>query len=119
MSKDRFEKYIRDVENNISCDRYLKENQNLISKFDKDKQFKQELMIHKALSKRKRFLILKLLRTKPMCTCALAKIFGTTDGTITHHLNILKDAGLIIGQKEGYYTIYHTKENLEKYLASI
>ncbi|MFO8018038.1 MAG: winged helix-turn-helix domain-containing protein [Promethearchaeia archaeon] len=119
MSKNRFKNYIEDIEKTVSCDQFLKENKNFIAQFEGKKDFEKKLSIHKALSKRKRFLIFKLLKNRPMCTCALAKVLGTTDGAITHHLNILKEAGLIIGQKEGYYTIYHTIDNLQKYLESV
>ncbi|TXT55600.1 MAG: putative Transcriptional repressor SdpR [Promethearchaeota archaeon] len=119
MREDRFKNYIKDIETSISCDQFLEENQKLVEKIQKKEEFKRELLIHKALSKRKRLIILKLLKNRPMCTCALAKVLGTSDGTITHHLNILKDADLIFGYKKGYYTIYQTKENLQKYLEAI
>ncbi|MFW5895680.1 MAG: ArsR/SmtB family transcription factor [archaeon] len=119
MGKDRFKNYIADIEGDISCDQFLEESKDYIDKVEGNKEFERKLSIHKALSKRRRLIIFNLLKNRPMCTCALAKVLGTTDGAITHHLKILKDTGLIIGQKEGYYTIYRTKENLKKYLESI
>lgn len=44
-----------------------------------------------------------------MCTCALARLFQKPDSSITYHLKILQNVGLIVGEKQGYYTIYHTK----------
>lgn len=119
MNDKRFKNYIKDVENGMLCTEFLEENQEFINKLEGNEEFEKNLSIHKALSKRKRFLILKLLQNRPMCTCALAKVLGTTDGAITHHLNILKNAGLVIGQKESYYTIYRTKEHLQNYLDSL
>jgi DNA-binding transcriptional ArsR family regulator len=119
MTKDRFKNYIRDIECNSTCNQFLTENQDFIEELKKDEDFEGQLLIHKALSKKKRLIIFKLLKERPMCTCALAEVLGTTDGAITHHLNILKKANLIIGQKKGYYTIYHTMENFKKYLESI
>lgn len=119
MTEKRFENYITDVEKTISCEQFLEENQVYVNEIQSNKKFKKELKIYKALSKKKRLLILRMLEKHPMCTCALAKVLGTTDGAITHHLNILRKASLIFGHKKGYYTIYHTKENLQKFLAAM
>jgi ArsR family transcriptional regulator len=116
MSKERFENYIQEMEKGKTCKEFLEENLEFISNIKKDPKATKEYEIHKALSSMKRFLIFYLLKKKPMCTCALANVLNVTDGTISHHLNILEDAGLIIGRKEGYYTRYYTVEELIKEL---
>ncbi len=112
MIEDRFKKYIQEIEGNTTCKEFLEINRMLIARITGDKEIIQEYHIHKALSNLKRFTILNVLQHKPMCTCALARIFGVSDGTITHHLKILEAAGLIIGKKEGYFTRYYTKKEL-------
>ena len=109
---ERFKKYIQDVEKTTTCEQFLHENKKFISQTKNNIKFLREWKIHKALSNLKRFLMYKLLEHKPMCTCALAKVFSVSDGTITHHLKILEKAGLIMGKKEGYFTRYYTKKNL-------
>jgi ArsR family transcriptional regulator len=50
-----------------------------------------------------------MLANESLCTCALAQIFEMTEGSVSHHLKKLEQAGLIIGQKKGRYTMYSTK----------
>jgi ArsR family transcriptional regulator len=117
MSKERFENYIQEMEKGTNCKEFLEESFKFISNIKKDPEATKEYKIHKALSNIKRFLIFYLLKKKPMCTCALANVFSVSDGTVTHHLKILEDAGLIIGKKEGYFTRYYTVEKLIQYLS--
>jgi ArsR family transcriptional regulator len=112
MTEDRLKNYIKTLELGTTCEEFLNNNKSILEKIANDPDFIYELKIHHALSNNKRFLMMKILEIKPMCTCALAKLFDTTDGAITHHLKILEEAGLIIGKKQGYYTIYYTKESL-------
>jgi len=112
MIEERFIKYINEIENGITSEVFLEENRKIISHFKQDIEAKKQFKIHKALSNLKRFLIYNLLKEKPMCTCALAKVFQTSEGTISHHLKILQDAGKVIGMKESYFTTYYTIENL-------
>jgi len=113
---ERFEKYVQEVEDNTTCVQFLEETRQIVSQIKNNKVIMEEWKLYKALSNLKRFTIYKLLKHKPMCTCALAKIFSVSDGTITHHLKILEKAGLIMGKKEGYFTKYYTKSNMIKQL---
>lgn len=112
MSEERFKKYIQELERGTTCAEFLQKHENFISDIIKNPEAKKEHKIHKALSKLKRYLMYKLLQEKPMCTCALAKVFQISDGTVTHHLKILEEAGLIMGKKEGYFTRYYPVEKL-------
>lgn len=118
MTQDRLKNYLDYLNIDITCDDYIDQNRTLINALKTNPQFIEEIKMHNALANNKRFLIIKILQNKPMCTCALAKIFGTTDGAITHHLKILENAGLIIGEKKGYFTVYHSKKSLIKELTS-
>ena len=42
--------------------------------------------------------------------------FFILEGSITHHIKKLDDAGLIIGRNKGHFIIYYTTENLKKKL---
>jgi len=72
--------------------------------------FEEELKFHKALANQERLLIYKLLLNRPICTCVLSFILGKSQSTISRHLKIIEDAGLIIGKKEGYFVHYYTRE---------
>ena len=117
MSEERFRKYIQEIEHGTNCTEFLFQYENFISNVRNDPEAKKEYIIHKALSKLKRYLMYKLLQEKPMCTCALAKIFQISEGTVTHHLKILEKAGLIMGKKEGYFTRYYSMDKFIQLLS--
>ena len=60
----------------------------------------------KALSDPTRREILRLLRDGEMSAGDLSSHFSRTGATISHHLSILRDAGLILDEKRGKYIYY-------------
>lgn len=60
----------------------------------------------KALSDPIRREILQLLRTSPLTAGEIAAHFLVSNATISHHLSILKDAGLVLDEKQGKYITY-------------
>ncbi len=62
--------------------------------------------IFKALNDPTRREILKLLRDKDMTAGQIASQFDMTKPSISHHLDILKQAGLVTATKKGQFIIY-------------
>lgn len=60
----------------------------------------------KALSDPTRREILALLRGGAMAAGDIAAHFHLTQATVSHHLSILRDAGLILDEKKGKYIFY-------------
>ena len=60
----------------------------------------------KALSDKTRRQILELLKEKDLTAGEIAENFKMSKPSISHHLNILKQAGLIIDEKQGQYIYY-------------
>lgn len=60
----------------------------------------------KALSDPIRREILHLLRTGPMAAGDIAAHFVVSGATVSHHLSILRDAGLVLDDKQGKYIYY-------------
>ncbi|MCQ5128091.1 autorepressor SdpR family transcription factor [Butyricicoccus faecihominis] len=60
----------------------------------------------KALSDPIRRQILHLLRAGPMAAGDIAQRFDVSGATISHHLSILRDAGLVLDEKKGKYIYY-------------
>ncbi|MFF4376347.1 ArsR/SmtB family transcription factor [Nocardiopsis dassonvillei] len=50
--------------------------------------------------------IVQLLSTEQMCTCHLVEETGARQSTISHHLRILREAGLVSAQAHGRFTYY-------------
>ena len=60
----------------------------------------------KALADEKRLKILRMLLSSDLCVSALAKHLGISKPAVSQHLRILRKAGLIRGEKRGYWTHY-------------
>lgn len=60
----------------------------------------------KALSDDNRRKILSLLKEGPMTAGEITERFAVSGATISHHLSILKDAGLILDDRRGKYIYY-------------
>jgi DNA-binding transcriptional ArsR family regulator len=53
-----------------------------------------------------------LLASDEVCTCDLAPAVGVTDATVSHHLTILKKAGLITdGERRGMNVYYRARRD--------
>ncbi|MBN2060094.1 MAG: winged helix-turn-helix transcriptional regulator [Deltaproteobacteria bacterium] len=60
----------------------------------------------KALADETRFRIINLLLTHDLCVGALAGRLGLSKAAVSQHLQILRKAGLVKGEKRGYWTHY-------------
>lgn len=63
--------------------------------------------IFRALSVPTRVRIVQLLRNRALCVGALAKRLDVTQGAVSQHLRILRDAGLVKAERRGCYVHYH------------
>lgn len=62
--------------------------------------------LFKALGDENRIRILKLLRGGEKCACKLLEELNISQPTLSHHMKILCDAGIVTGRKEGKWTHY-------------
>ncbi len=60
----------------------------------------------KALSDPTRREILQLLRAGPLTAGEIAAHFASSGATVSHHLSILRDAGLVLDERCGKYISY-------------
>ncbi len=60
----------------------------------------------KALSDPNRREILNLLKDGPMTAGEIVEHFQVSGATISHHLNMLKESGLILDDRQGKYIYY-------------
>ncbi len=74
------------------------------------KDFKANVLSHKALGYKTRYLIYHLIRKKEMCICELSTILDLSQPSISHHIKILEQAGLIEGVKSGKFIHYKLKK---------
>ena len=62
--------------------------------------------IIKAMGHPTRLLILNSIKNREMCVCALRDIVGDDISTVSKHLSILKNAGLVAARREGNWLHY-------------
>lgn len=62
--------------------------------------------ILKAIADETRMSILKLLLRHNYCVRALANELKLTEATVSQHLKVLREAGLLAGEKRGYFMHY-------------
>lgn len=66
--------------------------------------------IFKAFCDENRIRIIKLLRSGEKCACRLLDEIHVAQPTLSHHMKILCDAGIVVGCKEGKWTHYSISE---------
>ena len=64
----------------------------------------------KVLSVGTRVRIAQLLKGRALCVNALAARLDVTQGAVSQHLRIMRDAGLVIDEKRGYFVHYRLNE---------
>jgi DNA-binding transcriptional ArsR family regulator len=65
----------------------------------------------KVLSVETRVRIVQLLKGRALCVNALASRLDVTSGAVSQHLRIMRDAGLVVDEKLGYFVHYRLNED--------
>ena len=65
--------------------------------------------VAKALAHPSRLLMLDALAEKEMCVCDLTDLVGADQSTVSKHLAVLKNAGIVADRKEGVMIYYRLK----------
>ena len=75
----------------------------------KDQEIVSQAQVFSALADPTRLKLLKLLsdnQTSALCVNAMAMGLGVSQPAISQHLRVLKNAGLISGERRGYHVHY-------------
>jgi len=65
----------------------------------------------KVLSGQTRVRIVQLLEGRSLCVNALASRLDVTQAAVSQHLRIMRDAGLVIDERRGYFIHYRLDED--------
>ena len=71
---------------------------------------KELARLFKVLAVGTRVRIVQLLKGQRLCVNALAARLDVTQGAVSQHLRVMRDAGLVIDEKHGYYVHYRLNE---------
>jgi DNA-binding transcriptional ArsR family regulator len=76
---------------------------------------KEAAELFKILSVDKRIEIIERLKKEPMSVNAMAEALGVTQSAVSQHLRVLKAAGIVTDERQGYWIYYSLNhEALEK-----
>ena len=82
----------------------------------KEQKLKQTTKIAKALADENRIRMLCLLKNKKdLCVCEITEIIGLAQPTISSHLKLLENAGLIESFKDGLWVNYNISNSLDSF----
>lgn len=62
--------------------------------------------VFKAFCDEKRLMILEMLQSGEKCACHLLENMNIGQSTLSHHMKILCDSGIVNSRKEGKWTYY-------------
>lgn len=68
-------------------------------------------LIFKAFCDENRIRVLNILKDGEKCACRLLEALNVTQPTLSHHMKILCDSGIVTGRKEGKWMYYSISEN--------
>ena len=76
--------------------------------------------VAKALADTNRVEILRLLARQPgpLCACDVVEHFDLSQPTVSHHLKVLREAGLLSSSRRGLWTFYAPHPRAAKALAA-
>jgi ArsR family transcriptional regulator len=72
-----------------------------------EEMLKELEKVIKALADKNRIRIIKMLQQREMCVCEIREVLGLSQPSVSKHLKILKDAGIIEDNQKGLWTNYY------------
>lgn len=70
----------------------------------------EDAKVFKAFCDENRLQILEMLRTGEKCACKLLEEMKISQSTLSHHMKILCDSGIVTGRRDGKWTHYSISE---------
>ena len=71
-----------------------------------DKDHLEHSKVFKAFCDETRLMVLSLLQNGEKCACVLLERVSVSQSTLSHHMKILVDSGVVTARKEGKWTYY-------------
>ena len=80
---------------------------------------KDVVRIFKALADPTRLRIMLLLRRRELCVCELMYVLEMEQSRVSHHMRVLRDAGIAEDVREGRWIIYRVPEEARPLLEGL
>lgn len=88
----------------------------LVDHLPSDHVFERMREWYQACADPVRLKILSLLMAQPLCVCVIKAVVKMADSKLSYHLTILKNAGMIEGEQQGQYIIYHITPHAQLFM---
>jgi ArsR family transcriptional regulator len=75
-------------------------------KYDKLKRYEANAHVIKALAHPSRLMMLDFLSDGAKCVCELQEVVGSDQSTVSKHLSVLRNAGIVSSEKKGLQVYY-------------
>jgi ArsR family transcriptional regulator, arsenate/arsenite/antimonite-responsive transcriptional repressor len=75
--------------------------------------------VMKALSDPGRIKVVRMLAQREMCACEIVDLLGLAQPTVSRHLRVLQDAGLIVVRRVGVWGHYRLPKTSDKAYVSL
>ena len=75
--------------------------------------------VFKAFCDEKRLAILELLQSGEKCACVLIEEMGISQSSLSYHMKILCESGIVDSRQEGKWTHYCLSESGSKHAAAL
>jgi predicted transcriptional regulator len=77
-------------------------------------RFSRALLRARALADERRLIAVAILRRRPeLCACEIQAALGVTHATVSHHMRILEDAGIVTANRRGKWMYYRLNAKAE------
>lgn len=77
--------------------------------------YEDNARVFKAFCDEKRLMILEMLQSGEKCACHLLDKMNIGQSTLSHHMKILCDSGIVKSRKEGKWTYYSISSEGSEY----
>ncbi len=82
-------------------------------------RYVENARVFKALCDENRLMILEMLQSGEKCACILLEKLAITQPTLSHHMKILQESGIVTPRKQGKWTHYSINENGSRYAVEL
>ena len=75
-------------------------------------KYEQAAMVFKALSDPNRLAVIDMIKSEEKCACKILEALNISQPTLSHHMKILCDSGLVNSRREGKWMHYSINAGL-------
>ena len=73
-------------------------------------KYEENAKIFKAFCDENRLMILEMLQSGEKCACKILDAMSIVQSTLSHHMKILVESGIVSARKDGKWTYYSLSE---------